>query len=169
MADNRIISDRTEINRKVIALPRTSGDILSANDLLDNTIRFHLMPGKSIREHDAFSWDIGGYAILGAGNITFKLKFAGQVIQNFNVAAGGVNFFYGHGVICRETTPSPNTNLGVMGIIVINPPVGVIPIRGELVGVNFDVDNLFELSAQKTVAGDIAVSEQFLVYKHPRI
>lgn len=159
--------DRTELNRKVIALPRVVGGVDPGAVTTEVSLKSILIPRDSIRVEDAFTINSHGFHICNANTVTYRLRFGGTLLVTFTFTVNETARWYLVGDMGRTAAGTLQFGFAYMKD---GTGGGMNPIvfRGNIAP-TFTNDNIFEITGQKSVAGDSLFVENFVVAKHPRI
>ena len=165
--DVRERPDRTELNRKVIALPRVIGDSSPGAVTTEVSLKSVLIAKDTFRIEDAFTINSHGSHVCNANTVTYRIRFGGTLLVTFAFTVNETASWYIIGDIGRSAAGNLEYGFSYMKDGTgggMNP----IVLTGQTAP-TFTNDNVFEITGQKSVAGDTLLVESFIVAKHPRI
>lgn len=157
---------RGEIIRRVIALPRIIGDSEPGAVTTEQSLKSNLIAANTVRQSEAFVINCHGSYICNNNTVTLRIKFGGTTLVTFTFTVNESAQYYIVGDIGRQ-----GTNQVLEWGFVFTKENGAAAITTRVftgqTNVNFTVDNTFEITGQKSVAGDTLIVDSFIVAKHP--
>ncbi len=167
MRSTRPPPERTEISRRIVALPRIIGGVDPGAVTTEVSLKSVLIPRNRFRVEDAYIINSHGFHICNNNTVTYRLRFGGTLLVTFTFTVNETAHWYLVGDIGRSVAGNLEFGFCYMkdgSAGGMNP----IVLRGNIAP-TFTNDNVFEITGQKSVAGDSLFVESFIVAKHPRI